>query len=69
MGVEVELDRDICMGSGNCMAEAPTAFDLDDDGIAFVLDPNAVSEDTVVTIARKCPSQAISVHRDGTRLH
>ena len=42
---------------------------LDDDGIAFVLDPNAVSEDTIVTIARKCPSQAISVHRDGTRLH
>ena len=52
------------------MAEAPAAFDLDDDGIAFVVDPNSASEDTIVTIARKCPSQAISVRRDdGTRLH
>ena len=70
MGVDVELDRDVCMGSGNCMAEAPAAFDLDDDGIAFVVDAGAVSEDTIVAIARKCPSQAISVRRDdGTRLH
>ncbi len=69
MGLEVELDRDVCMGSGNCMAEAPDAFDLDDDGIAFVIDPAAVSEDTIVTIARKCPSQAITVRRDGSRLH
>ena len=69
MGVKVEVDRDVCMGSGNCIVEAPGAFDLDDDGISFVVDPDAVSEDTVVTTARKCPSQAISVWRDGTRLH
>jgi len=69
MGVEVELDRDVCMGSGNCMGEAPTAFDLDEDDIAFVVDPTAVSEETIVSIARKCPSQAITVRRDGTLLH
>lgn len=69
MGVKVELDRDVCMGSGNCIAEAPGAFDLDDDGIAFVVDPGAVSEDTIIATARKCPSQAISVWRGGTKLH
>jgi len=69
MGVEVEVDRDVCMGSGHCIVEAPGAFDLDDDGISFVVDPAAASEDTIVDTARKCPTQAISVWRDGTKLH
>jgi ferredoxin len=70
MGIEVEVDRDVCMGSGHCIAEAPGVFDLDDDGISFVVDTAAASEDTIVDTARKCPTQAISVRRDdGTRLH
>jgi ferredoxin len=69
MGVNVEVDRDVCMGSGHCIVEAPGAFDLDDDGISFVVDANAASEDTIVDTARKCPTQAISVWRDGARLH
>ena len=31
MGLEVEIDRDVCMGSGNCVYVAPWVFDLDDD--------------------------------------
>ena len=63
MGLEVEIDRDVCMGSGNCMYEAPGAFDLDDDGIAVVVDPSAVDEDKVMSAARKCPTGAITVRR------
>jgi ferredoxin len=33
---EVEIDREACMGSGNCMFWAPDVFDLDDDGVAVV---------------------------------
>ena len=39
MALEVEIDREVCMGSGNCVYEAPGVFDLDDDGVAFVVDP------------------------------
>ena len=63
MGLEVAIDRDVCMGSGNCMYEAPGAFDLDADGIAIVLDPSAVDEDKVMAAARKCPTGAITVRR------
>ena len=63
MGLDVRLDRDVCMGSGNCMYEAPGAFALDDDGIAFVVDPAAAGEDKVLLAARTCPSRAITVHR------
>ena len=53
MGIEVEIDRDLCMGSGNCMYEAPGVFDLDDDSVAFVVDPTASSEDS----DRRCGEQ------------
>ena len=42
VALEVEIDRDVCMGSGNCVYEAVGAFDLDDDGIAIVVDLAAV---------------------------
>jgi ferredoxin len=63
MGLEVEIDRDVCMGSGNCVYEAPGAFDLDDDTIAFVVDAQGASEDKIISAARKCPTQAITVRR------
>jgi ferredoxin len=68
MGTGVEIDRDLCMGSGNCMYEAPGVFDLDEDSVAFVVDPTASPEDTVVAAANKCPTHAITVRRDGVAL-
>lgn len=68
MGLEVEIDRDVCMGSGNCVYEAEGAFDLDDDTIAFVVDVGGAPEDKVIAAARKCPTHAITVRRDGARL-
>ena len=49
------------MGSGNCVFQAPGAFELDDDGIATVLDPDAAPEDIVRAAAARCPSKAITV--------
>jgi ferredoxin len=63
MGLEVEIDRDVCMGSGNCMYEAPGVFDLDDDGVAFVVNPVGAPEDKVIAAERKCPTHAITVRR------
>ena len=33
----VEVDRDICVGSGYCQRIAPGVFDIDESGLAFVL--------------------------------
>jgi ferredoxin len=67
MGREIDIDRDACMGSGNCVSAAPGVFELDDDSIARVVDPEASPEDAVATAARQCPTQAITVRRDGDR--
>lgn len=68
MGLDVEIDSEVCMGSGHCTYEAPGAFGLDEDGIAFVVDPCGSDEDRVIAAARKCPTHAISLRRDGVRL-
>ena len=65
MALDVEIDRDRCMGSGHCTFTAPGAFDLDEDQVAFVVDPDGAPEDDVVLAARKCPTKAITVRRDG----
>ena len=57
------------MGSGNCVYEAVGAFDLDDDGIATVVDVGAVDESQLISAARLCPTRAITVRRDGVVLH
>jgi ferredoxin len=68
VSLDVDVDRDVCMGAGNCVFEAPGAFELDDDGISSVVDPGAASVDKILASARKCPSHAITVRRDGVQL-
>jgi ferredoxin len=68
MALEIRIDRDACMGSGNCGFWAPGVFDLDDDGIAIVLDPAAQPDDKIVLAAQGCPTQAIAILRDGEKM-
>ena len=68
MALEIEIDRSACMGSGNCGFWAPGAFDLDDDGIAIVVDADAAPEDKIILAAQGCPTQAIAVIENGQKL-
>ncbi len=56
------------MGSGNCSFWAPGVFDLDDDGIAYVIDVGAQPEDKVILAAQGCPTQAIAIVKDGVKV-
>ncbi len=47
------------MGSGNCAFWAPATFDIGDDNIAFVIDPEGDTEDKIRNAAEGCPTQAI----------
>ena len=68
MALEISIDRENCMGSGNCTFTAPGVFGLDDEGIAVVLDPTAQPDEKSVLAARGCPTQAIVITRDGERI-
>ena len=71
MVVDVTLDPELCMGSGDCVRIAPSAFHLDDDaGVSRPTPGAATTElDVLREAARSCPTQAISLARDGIVLH
>jgi ferredoxin len=71
MGVEVTVDPDLCIGSGDCIRLLPGAFRMDEArGVSAVLDAAASTDtDALVMAARGCPTQAIRVARDGEVLH
>lgn len=70
MTLRIEVDRGLCMGSGNCVFWAPGTFELDGDDVASVVDPGAAGRADAEEIARvrqaerNCPTKAITV-RDG----
>ena len=60
----MSVDSDLCIGSGNCVYEAPGVFELSDDGVAVVSNPDAGPDEAVMEAMRKCPSNAIAVELD-----
>ena len=68
--MKVRVDRELCIGVSNCVAIAPTVFELDDENKAVVLDPTSVNEQTILEAAESCPQDAIIVEDDeGNQLY
>ncbi len=65
--MKVKVDRDLCIGVGNCVAYAPTVFALDEENKAVVLDPSSVDDETLLEAAESCPENAIIVEDDEGR--
>ena len=61
MSIEIDVDRDLCIGSATCVRLAPGVFVLDDDEIATVRDPSAVGGDKLRLAADACPTAAIAI--------
>ena len=63
MTVRVRVDRHKCIGAGNCITIAPTAFDWlrGDFGKAEVIDPESVEEELLHEAAFACPTAAIII--------
>ncbi len=62
--MKVRIDRNLCTGLGNCVALAPTVFELDEEGKAVVLDPASVDDDALLEAAESCPYDAIIIEDD-----
>ncbi|MGK2850603.1 MAG: ferredoxin [Candidatus Limnocylindrales bacterium] len=63
MDVEVTVDPDLCIGSGDCARLVPTAFRIDETlGVSVPL-AGAASADPIALrqAARGCPTQAIRI--------
>ena len=55
-----KVDQDLCTGDQVCVTIAPDVFEINEEGLAYVVDPEGADEDTIQRAIDQCPSQAIS---------
>ena len=70
MALHVRIDRPRCIGAGNCIVVAPTAFDwlTGDFAKAMVVDPDSVDGDVLREAVMACPTLAITIEEVGELL-
>jgi ferredoxin len=65
--VRVAADREVCIGSGNCVVTAPTVFDQDEEeGLVVLLTAEIDPRDAglVHEAVARCPSGALRITED-----
>ena len=59
---KIEVDRDLCIGDQACCNDAPNTFEMDDEDIAEVKDPEGASPEATLAAAQNCPTDASILH-------
>ncbi|HEX5831423.1 MAG TPA: ferredoxin [Gemmatimonadaceae bacterium] len=68
-GLRVRIDRDLCVGFGDCVTAAPLAFRLDEASVAVFATPEQVDREQLLRACEACPVDALTVwDEDGRRL-
>lgn len=65
--MRISADRDVCIGSGQCVLTEPAVFDQsEEDGLVVLLADHPSDEvaDQVRQAVRLCPSGALSIQED-----
>ncbi|GAA2431780.1 ferredoxin [Streptomyces mauvecolor] len=62
--MRIGIDKDVCIGAGQCALTAPSVFTQDDDGFSALLPgrEDGGGDPLVREAARACPVQAITLH-------
>jgi len=64
-GLLVRIERELCIGSGNCVNLAPEVFELDDRQIVtFVDTPENIDRERLLEACQVCPVDALIVSDD-----
>ncbi|MFJ3223028.1 ferredoxin [Streptomyces sp. NPDC086783] len=63
MDYDITIDRDVCIGAGQCALAAPGVFTQDDDGFGELVPgrEEGAGDPMVREAARACPVSAITV--------
>ena len=57
----IEIDRELCVGSGVCVVTAASTFEIDDETKSRVVDPSGDSLEQIQAAAAGCLMGAITV--------
>lgn len=61
MPYEILVNRELCQSSAECVAMAPEVFELDDEELCVVIDPEGAKDKRILDAARACPVDAITL--------
>ena len=61
--MKITVERDKCIGAGQCMLNAPELFDQDEEGTVVVLDehPTDEQESAACNAEHACPARVITL--------
>ncbi|MCH0565656.1 MULTISPECIES: ferredoxin [unclassified Streptomyces] len=67
-GTRIDIDRDVCIGAGQCALAAPAVFTQDDDGYSALLPGREDGRGDAMAreAARACPVGAITLSPEGS---
>ena len=66
-GLRIVIDRDQCVGFGDCAKEAPEGFKLAADTVAVFVTPEVVECERLLRACDACPVDAITVYDESGR--
>jgi len=62
MALTVKILKDVCIGAASCVAVAPEAFDLDNEGkVVTKTTIKNTTDEVLLSAAKSCPVNAIIV--------
>jgi ferredoxin len=64
MTLRIRVDRELCESNAECVSLAPTVFELDDEELCVVIDPEGAKRQRVLDAACACPTDAITLIDD-----
>lgn len=65
----IVVDRQACIGARSCVVVAPGVFQMDDENLAYVTDPDGTDEEIILMAAQSCPVLAVRLYdEDGKQI-
>jgi ferredoxin len=60
-GLRIAIDRTLCVGFGDCVTAAPSAFALDEENVVVFTAPETATREELLKACGECPVDALTV--------
>jgi len=64
MPYRIFVNRELCASNAECVSLAPEVFELNDEDLCVVIDPEGAKSKRILLAARACPVDAITLIDD-----
>jgi ferredoxin len=58
----IVIDREACIGAASCVVVAEQMYQMDEENLAYIVDPESHDQDTILLSAQACPVLAVHLY-------